>query len=178
MKTISQFLDQSQRAIYSVSPDDTVREALEVMALHNIGALLMETPSLFLTPPIHNTKFACQALTHQRRLRHLDKSQNSLCINWFTASKSPSSIRRKTNMAELQARLCTTAMTFVQSKLNWEWLGTTSSMSRSSPKKIVKFMRKLSFLHEPMPSDFGRINSRAHLGNLESSTNELFYKII
>ena len=59
MKTISQFLDQSQLAIYSVSPDDTVREALEVMALHNIGALLMETPSLFLTPPIHNTKFAC-----------------------------------------------------------------------------------------------------------------------
>ena len=41
MKTISQFLDQSQRAIYSVSPDDTVREALEVMALHNIGALLV-----------------------------------------------------------------------------------------------------------------------------------------
>ena len=41
MKTISQFLDQSQRAIYSVSPDDTVREALEVMELHNIGALLV-----------------------------------------------------------------------------------------------------------------------------------------
>ena len=41
MKTISQFLDQSQRAIYSVSPDDTVREALEVMALQNIGALLV-----------------------------------------------------------------------------------------------------------------------------------------
>ncbi len=41
MKTISQFLDHSQRAIYSVSPDDTVRQALEVMALHNIGALLV-----------------------------------------------------------------------------------------------------------------------------------------
>ena len=41
MKTISQFLDQNQRATYSVSPDDTVREALEVMALHNIGALLV-----------------------------------------------------------------------------------------------------------------------------------------
>jgi len=41
MKTISQFLDQSQRAIYFVSPGDTVREALEVMAFHNIGALLV-----------------------------------------------------------------------------------------------------------------------------------------
>ena len=41
MKTISQFLDQSQRAIYSVSPDDTIRQALEVMAFHNIGALLV-----------------------------------------------------------------------------------------------------------------------------------------
>jgi len=41
MKTISQFLDHSQRAIYSVSPDDTIRQALEVMALHNIGALLV-----------------------------------------------------------------------------------------------------------------------------------------
>jgi CBS domain-containing protein len=40
MKTISQFLDHSQRAIYSVSPDDTIRQALEVMALH-IGALLV-----------------------------------------------------------------------------------------------------------------------------------------
>jgi CBS domain-containing protein len=43
MKTISQFLDHSQRAIYSVSPDDTIRHALEVMALHNIGALLVLT---------------------------------------------------------------------------------------------------------------------------------------
>jgi CBS domain-containing protein len=41
MKTISQFLDLSQRAIYSVSPDDTIRQALEVMALHNIGALMV-----------------------------------------------------------------------------------------------------------------------------------------
>ena len=41
MKTISQFLDHSQRAIYSVSPDDTIRQALEVMALHNIGALMV-----------------------------------------------------------------------------------------------------------------------------------------
>ena len=37
MKTISQFLDHSQRAIYSVSPDDTVRKALEVMGLISIG---------------------------------------------------------------------------------------------------------------------------------------------
>ena len=41
MKTISQFLEHSQRAIYTVSPDDTIRHALEVMALHNIGALLV-----------------------------------------------------------------------------------------------------------------------------------------
>jgi CBS domain-containing protein len=42
MKTISQFLDHSQRAIYSVSPDDTVREALEVMGLISIGDVVRE----------------------------------------------------------------------------------------------------------------------------------------
>ena len=42
MKTISQFLDHSQRAIYSVSPYDTVREALEVMGLISIGYVVRE----------------------------------------------------------------------------------------------------------------------------------------
>ena len=42
MKTISQYLDHSQRAIYSVSPDDTVREALEVMGLISIGDVVRE----------------------------------------------------------------------------------------------------------------------------------------
>jgi CBS domain-containing protein len=42
MKTISQFLDHSQRAIYSVSPDDTVREALEVMGLISIVDVVRE----------------------------------------------------------------------------------------------------------------------------------------
>ena len=41
MKTISQFLDQSKRPVYSVGPNATIREALEVMAEHNIGALLV-----------------------------------------------------------------------------------------------------------------------------------------
>ena len=41
MKTISQFLDQSKRLVYSVGPHATVREALEIMAQHNIGALLV-----------------------------------------------------------------------------------------------------------------------------------------
>jgi CBS domain-containing protein len=41
MKTIGQFLDQSKRPVYSVSPNATVREALELMAKHNIGALLV-----------------------------------------------------------------------------------------------------------------------------------------
>ena len=41
MKTISQFLDQSKRPVYSVGPNATIREALEVMAQHNIGALLV-----------------------------------------------------------------------------------------------------------------------------------------
>ena len=41
MKTISQFLDQSNRPIYSVGPNSTIREALEIMAQHNIGALLV-----------------------------------------------------------------------------------------------------------------------------------------
>ncbi len=41
MKTISQFLEQSKRPVYSVEPCATVREALEIMAQHNIGALLV-----------------------------------------------------------------------------------------------------------------------------------------
>ena len=41
MKTISQFLDQSNRPIHSVGPNATIREALEIMAQHNIGALLV-----------------------------------------------------------------------------------------------------------------------------------------
>jgi CBS domain-containing protein len=41
MKTISQFLEQSKRPVYSVEPSATVREALEIMAQQNIGALLV-----------------------------------------------------------------------------------------------------------------------------------------
>ena len=41
MKTISQFLEQSTRPVYSVGPNATVREALVIMAQHNIGALLV-----------------------------------------------------------------------------------------------------------------------------------------
>ena len=41
MKTIGQFLDQSKRPVYSVGPNSTIREALEIMAQHNIGALLI-----------------------------------------------------------------------------------------------------------------------------------------
>ena len=41
MKTISQFLEQSKRPVYSVGPNATVREALVIMAQHNIGALLV-----------------------------------------------------------------------------------------------------------------------------------------
>ena len=41
MKTISQFLEESKRPVYSVAPSATVREALEIMAQHNIGALLV-----------------------------------------------------------------------------------------------------------------------------------------
>ena len=41
MKTISQFLEQGNRAIHAVRPDTTVREALELLAQHNIGALMV-----------------------------------------------------------------------------------------------------------------------------------------
>ena len=41
MKNISQFLEQSTRPVYSVAPNATVREALEIMAQQNIGALLV-----------------------------------------------------------------------------------------------------------------------------------------
>ena len=41
MKNIGQFLAQHIRIIYSVSPQSTVRQALELMAEKNIGALLV-----------------------------------------------------------------------------------------------------------------------------------------
>jgi CBS domain-containing protein len=41
MKTLGQFLEENNRPVYSVGLDATVREALEVMAKHNIGALLV-----------------------------------------------------------------------------------------------------------------------------------------
>ena len=41
MKNIGQFLAQHIRTIYSVSPQSTVRQALELMADKNIGALLV-----------------------------------------------------------------------------------------------------------------------------------------
>ena len=41
MKTIGQFLEQGNRAIHAVRPDTTVREALELLAQHNIGALMV-----------------------------------------------------------------------------------------------------------------------------------------
>ena len=41
MKNIRQFLAQHIRTIYSVSPQSTVRQALELMADKNIGSLLV-----------------------------------------------------------------------------------------------------------------------------------------
>jgi CBS domain-containing protein len=41
MKTMGHFLADNNRQIYSVRPDTTVREALELMAQKNIGALLV-----------------------------------------------------------------------------------------------------------------------------------------
>jgi CBS domain-containing protein len=41
MKTMEHFLADNKRPIYSVRPDATVREALELMAQKNIGALLV-----------------------------------------------------------------------------------------------------------------------------------------
>ena len=47
MKTMGLFLAEGQRPVYSIRPDATVREALELMAQKNIGALLvMDGPAL------------------------------------------------------------------------------------------------------------------------------------
>ena len=47
MKTMGLFLAEGQRLVYSIRPDVTVREALELMAQKNIGALLvMDGPAL------------------------------------------------------------------------------------------------------------------------------------
>jgi CBS domain-containing protein len=41
MKTMGHFLAEGHRFVYSIRPDATVREALELMAQKNIGALLV-----------------------------------------------------------------------------------------------------------------------------------------
>ncbi|MEY2790320.1 MAG: hypothetical protein RL295_484, partial [Pseudomonadota bacterium] len=41
MKTIAQFLSEHTRSVYSVSVHATVRQALELMAEKNIGALVV-----------------------------------------------------------------------------------------------------------------------------------------
>lgn len=41
MKTLKQMLDQSPRTTHAVSPDDSVFFALELMAKHDIGAVLV-----------------------------------------------------------------------------------------------------------------------------------------
>lgn len=41
MKTLKQLLDENPRAPLSVSPDDSVFSALELMAKHDIGAVLV-----------------------------------------------------------------------------------------------------------------------------------------
>jgi len=47
MRTVGEFLKDRKGPIQSIQPDHTVREALELMAQHNIGALLvMEGPKL------------------------------------------------------------------------------------------------------------------------------------
>ena len=47
MKTMGLFLAEGHRLIYAIRPDATVREALELMAQKNIGALLvMDGPLL------------------------------------------------------------------------------------------------------------------------------------
>ena len=47
MKTMGLFLAEGHRLVYSIRPDATVREALELMAQKNIGALLvMDGPAL------------------------------------------------------------------------------------------------------------------------------------
>ena len=47
MKTMGLFLAEDQRLVHSIRPDATVREALELMAKKNIGALLvMDGPAL------------------------------------------------------------------------------------------------------------------------------------
>ena len=48
MKTLSQILAEGKRAICSVTPNDSVRRALELMAQEDVGALLvMEDGRLF-----------------------------------------------------------------------------------------------------------------------------------
>jgi len=41
MKTAKNILDRKGQDVYTVQPDDTVRTALELMAKHNVGALVV-----------------------------------------------------------------------------------------------------------------------------------------
>lgn len=40
-KTVGQLLDEKGHSVHAIAPDATVFEALEAMALHNIGAILV-----------------------------------------------------------------------------------------------------------------------------------------
>ena len=42
MRNVGEFLQDHRGPIWSIQPDQTVREALELMAEHNIGALLVQ----------------------------------------------------------------------------------------------------------------------------------------
>ena len=42
MRNVGEFLQDRRGPIWSIQPDQTVREALELMAKHNIGALLVQ----------------------------------------------------------------------------------------------------------------------------------------
>ena len=41
MQTVSQLLDSKGHEVFSVLPDDSVRHALQIMAKHDVGALLV-----------------------------------------------------------------------------------------------------------------------------------------
>lgn len=41
MRNVGEFLKDQRGPVWSVHPDQTVREALELLARHNIGALLV-----------------------------------------------------------------------------------------------------------------------------------------
>ena len=63
MKTLRQFIAGKNKPIATIAPEETVLRALELMAKHDVGALLVLTPDASIEE--------CMAIMTDKHIRHL-----------------------------------------------------------------------------------------------------------